>query len=462
MGVDLAPFLQMGVDLRKWGQIGKFPIKKMSSSPETNGMVEISLETDEFIPVRTEPSPSRSRGKHTAQPTSGSIPAVDMDERIIPWVVEFLQDRADIVKCLTLSWAWFKAAVVTLYGDSSFSQMSGRRLGMLLQTLQLSVVQGASIIPYHQLVRSVSISHVVFEESTPLQSWFHVRDLLALCASTIEALHLTIGDDGFMDLPNDYVYLHPQISFPRLKSLQMETRCSRLPERLILELLRASPIESLAEIKLPRCLQNLGASGWFLIAERGGSALTQLVLTPPIGANLLGWDEQLFHLGVEQLARSCPRLTRLDLSGHTIPAFSSIVSLLMASLPDLTHISFPCAMSDAHLLPLLTSNQWPSLKSLSLSCHCVDGQERVKKPNGKPCNEFSDSVIGAVLEHLAIAVSTSLTVELSTHLISVKTGKSVLTIDYISSLPNASLINENTIVLHSKVTVVAQSARLIT
>ncbi|KAL2911706.1 hypothetical protein HK105_208807 [Polyrhizophydium stewartii] len=432
-------------------------------------------------------------------------PPVRIDEALIPLIVRFLDDDADLRACMRLSWLWFKAAARCLYAELRFEQLSGRRLALALRTLQGSAVlaataaaaqataappsaldqaatealgaspthrsPGAAPAPrsapamaeYHTLVRSVAISQIVFEppSATPLQSWYLVRDLLGLCAGSLRSVSLAIGDDSFMDLPPDYIYLHSQLVFPRLRRLLVASRCMRLPEKLILELLRASPVGGLESIRLPRCLPNLGAPGWFLLAERGGPALRELVLTPAIGPNMLGWDEQLFVAGLDQLARAAAGLRRLDLSGHSLGISDKTLFLMLAHMRDMRAIHLPCGLADPHLTALLINEPWPHLETLDLTCHCVDGEARELLPNGMSCNRFVDTVILAVLEHLLNGVaSSSFAVHLPVYLIAVKTSKRVRTIDWLVTTGDCQRISDEEAVFKSRIRVLAPTNRV--
>ncbi|KAI8928793.1 hypothetical protein BC831DRAFT_446597 [Entophlyctis helioformis] len=397
--------------------------------------------------------------------------SVHVDSELIPAIVRFL-DPADLYSCLTLSWTWFKAAAIQLYAEMHFSQLSGHRLRSALKTLHSSVVaanaSGAhphsqatqqslsssasrhagqdpyqqqqqhqngvrsrsysidlrpTLLEYHAFIRSFVISQIVFEEpgSTPLQSWYLVRDLLGLCAPTIRAVSLAIGDDSFMDLPADYLYLHAQVTFPRLSRLSVTSKCLRLPEKLILELLRASPVNGLVQIRLPRAR-----------------------------TNTLGWDEQLFAGGLEQIAHTSTQLRLLDLSGHSQGIADRILFLLLAHAREMRTLRLPCGLSDAHLVAILTNEPWPRLRLLDMTCHCVDGDARERKPGGMSCNRFTDSVILAVLDHLAKGVAGG-------HPFQVLLP---VTMAWLTSLTDARQDGPESVVYHGRVSVLVPTERM--
>eukprot|EP00842_Homolaphlyctis_polyrhiza_P000875 jgi/Hompol1/1789/HPOL_004803-RA len=407
------------------------------------------------------------------RPTRRSI-----DDALVPHVVRFLEP-ADLHSSLRLSWVWFRAAAAQLYRSLAFSQLAGNRLARALLTLQKSVIgsvasasspvtpsaaaSASTLIEYHTFVRSITISHIVFEQpsATPLQSWYLVRDLLGLCASTLRSISIAIGDDSFVDLPPDYSYLHARITFPQLSHLNVTSKCMRLPEKLILELLRASPIDGLASIRLPRCLPNFGAPGWFLIAERGGQSLLELVLTPAIGSNMLGWDEQLFSEGLQQISRVCSEIRSLDISGHSHGIADRTLFELMAHSRQLRELHLPCGLTDAHLVALLTNEPWHHLETLGLTCHCVDGSLRERQPNGMSCNRFADTVIIAVLDHLVKTVMTpTFSLQLPVFVIAVKTGKRADTMSWLSALPAVKPVDSLRVMYKDRIVVSAPTSRI--
>ncbi|KAH6587007.1 hypothetical protein BASA50_000054 [Batrachochytrium salamandrivorans] len=500
-------------------------------SPSINGAgnanhITSNGASSNIISPRLNQTPMQSSPLHRDHQLARSIGGLSasIDPAMIPHIVRFL-DIHDLYSCLMLSWLWFRAAVAQLYSRLSFSQLSGKRLRLVLHTLQNSVIRMAAVasgqmpstsvnlacssiqsmsmttpshpsltestpasrsqtspvvaasskaqplplMEYHMFVKAISISQIVFEEpaQTPLQSWYQVRDLLGLCAPTLESLSLAIGDDSFMDLPQDYVYLHAQISFPHLAHLRVTSRCQRLPEKLILELFRAAPIQGLVTIDLLRCLPNLSATGWFLLSERGGQALTRLILTPAMGPNMLGWDENLFASGLEQIARACPSLNHLDLSGHSQGISDQTLFLLLAHARDMQTVHLPCGLSDAHLVALLTNEPWPHLKVMGITCHCVDGEIREKRPppkGGMSCNRFTDGVMLALLDHLASSLSETAVDTLEVHLpvyaLSVKTSKRVTTIEWLAGLDASKRTGPESVIYKNQIRVLTPTNRL--
>ena len=165
-------------------------------------------------------------------------------------------------------------------------------------------------IDYSGLVKLLIVNNIVFDDNSPLQPWSLVSDIIGLVAPHLTGLSLEIGDESFADLPHDYVYLHTNIELPKLKHISMTSKCMQVPLSLVFELLRASPVNGLESIRIARCMTNFDSSGWFLISERGGKALHDLVLSPSIGPNRLAWDEKCFINGLELVSKSCTELKR--------------------------------------------------------------------------------------------------------------------------------------------------------
>jgi hypothetical protein len=396
-------------------------------------MVEISLSSESVnIPDTITEEPF-------VQPRRRSVlqPMDNFNSKLLPFLLRFL-DPAGLRACQLVSWSWFKEASSVLYRHLQFSQMSGKQLERLSATLQRSMLspQGRrqTQIDYSSLVRYLTVKNIVFEDETPLQSWRLVRDIIGICAPYLVGISFTIGDDSFLDLPNDYVYLNTQIQLPNLKLLSIASKCMRIPNKLVMELLRASGPNSLKSIKFSRCLYNFDASGWYLVCEKGGKELLQLSLTPSIGPNMLGWDEHMFYDGAKALTESCPNVRQLDLSGHAMPIPHDTLELMEKNLKYITHLYLPCNSNDAHLLALMRQPAWTRILILGLSCCCVDGEMKEAKKDGMSCNRFTDHVLLTFLDHFLTTCTKEPEIYLPTYLVSLKNGKRHSTIDWLSKL----------------------------
>jgi hypothetical protein len=213
------------------------------------------------------------------------------------------------------------------------------------------------------------------------------------------------------------------IEFPKLSILNLSSKCMKIPATLVLELLRAAPKSSLKSVKFSRCMANFDASGWYLLAEKGGDKLTELVLTPSPGPNMLGWDEKGFNQGITDIATTCQSLSKFDLSGHVRPIPHKALETLCSNT-NITELYCPCTINDAHLLIMMEFAAWENLKVLGLNCMCVDGEMREKKKDGMSCNRFTDHVMLEFLDHWT-ACPNPVQIYLPSYLIALKTGKRV-------------------------------------
>jgi hypothetical protein len=371
--------------------------------------------------------PAKILAEPVAKPKLVSLKG-PIDPTLIPLIVKHMPP-SDMYKLLRLSWLWFKHASNLLYQSVTFSQLAGKRVSLFLQTLQSSVLTSKgvrkTVLDYASLVKKLYISHIVFDEPSELQSWNDIRDVISLCSKSLTTISLVIGDDSFSDLPTNHTYLHPHTQLTSLRHLEVASKCPNLPEQLIVELLRASPVNKLHAIRLPKLMSNFSSTGWYLIAERGGAALVDLELTPSIGFNMLGWDETCFHNGMEQIIKSCRKLKFLDLSGHAMGITPVILGSLMSKLQVET-IFLPSGLDDSHLITILTGPTWNSLKTLGF----------MPISEEKPLSFFklSDQMMKAVIEHLLSFPNERIKLILPQYLLSVKSGKPVSVFDFIRGL----------------------------
>lgn len=399
-------------------------------------LTTISLEDSEdfsgqdlALPARRMPAVKMNMAKPLSGPLNPSL---------IPHIIDFLPID-DVHRYLGLSWVWLPHAATRLYRAVNFTQLSGDKMALFLKTLQSSVLssQGTrrTLLDYCALVTAVTITHIVFEQQSPLQAWVNVRDILSLCASNLEGISLGVGDDSVAELAAGHTYLHPSMKFVNLKRIEVTSKCPNMPENFVIELLRASPIEGLESIRFPRCMCNFSATGWFLIAERGGASLKDLELTPSVGFNMLGWEEGSFLSGVEQIVTSCPNIEFLDLSGHGLGFHLRLLNLYIDKMIHLKHLFLPYGLDDSHIVTMLTTPPWPKLESLGLSCPNVD-----KK--GMSWNKFADNTLQALLEYIGRKVkSPKIRVFLPDYLIQVKTGRKIemrLWLDFLNAKKNGA------------------------
>lgn len=294
-----------------------------------------------------------------------------------------------------------------------------------------------TILDYASLVEELYISHIVFEapsSNCPLQSWTDIKDIIHLCRDTLTRISLVIGDDSFSDLPLNHSYFHPKTILPCLKHLEVASKCPNLPEQLIVELLRAAPVNGLSSIRLPKLLGNFSSTGWFLISERGGSELRDIELTPSVGFNMLGWDETCFHDGLEKVIKMAPKLKFFDLSGHGMGLSPKMLGKFITDL-ELEYVFLPSGLDDSHLITILTGPPWSSLKMLGFM------QTSFETPLS--FFNFSDQMMKALIEHLNLIPRQKLQLILPQFLRSVKSGKPLDIVDFLNQLPGCKQAPEN-------------------
>lgn len=361
-------------------------------------------------------------------------PIENFDLKLLPRILKHL-DTATILEFMKVNWNCHRLCAPLVYEKVCFSQLSGKKLEIFMRTLQASFSsrdgRNQTSVDYSSFVRHLNVNNIVFEEDTSLQSWTAVRDVIALVADNLVSLSLNIGDESFVDLSPDYVYLHSETALSALKNLSLQSKCSRVPPKLVSELLRAAPIGGLKSIRMYRCLTNFDATGWFLISERGGESLQDLVLTPSVGPNMLGWDEKLFKQGLQNISKTCPNLKRIDFSGHAIPLPDQALQIFCESR-RIEEIYAPCTMNDAHLLIFMGKPAWPNAKCIGLSCLCVTGEITEKQRNGMSCNRFTDHVLLEFLDYMMNSASSKISVYLPVYLIALKTGKRIETLQWLS------------------------------
>ena len=416
------------------------------NSDITNELVEINLDNDSeisHIPDKNRiPNNPISSGipldvKRPLQKTESAKslkPIGKFNSKLLPCILKHL-DIATLLSCRKASWATHRICSAIIYEKIYFSQLSGKKLGLFLNTLQNSILsrdgRGLTTLDYASYIQTLTIKNIVFEEKSSLQCWKTVRDVISLVGDNLISLNIGIGDESFMDLSSDYLYLPNGIALSRLKNLSLQSKCSQVPSKLVLELLRAAPLGGLTSIKFYRCMPNFDATGWFLIEERGGKSLRDLVLSPSVGPNMLSWDETLFNQGVQNISKVCTNIAKIDLSGHAIVFPNQALENFSAS-KKLLEFYAPCTMTDAHLLINMSKPVWPLIKCIGLSCMCVDGEMKEKQKNGMSCNRFTDHVLLEFLDFLMSSPSSQIKIYLPVYLIALKTGKRIETLHWLS------------------------------
>ncbi|KAI9357632.1 hypothetical protein DFJ73DRAFT_186046 [Zopfochytrium polystomum] len=203
---------------------------------------------------------------------------------LVPYILSFADESA-LRSCMLVNKVFMAAAVQHLYQSISLFGSCGPVLKKLLRLMSASA-DGATMIDYRSAVRSLEIGDLVLDEPevTPLQSWNLARELIRRLSANLEHLYLDSDDPRFRD--GDFIQrgtcgLDQRVVFPRIRSVAIAPGCLAFPDEFVYDLLRRCPLGSLSSIRLPGCVRNMSGTGYYLISERGGAALTDLILTPP-------------------------------------------------------------------------------------------------------------------------------------------------------------------------------------
>ncbi|KAJ1561819.1 cleavage and polyadenylation specificity factor subunit 2 [Cladochytrium tenue] len=355
---------------------------------------------------------------------------------LVPRLLRFA-DAASLRACLSVNRVFLAAAAGRLYRRLALFGASGPVLRRLLRVMAASA-DGTATVDYRTAVRSLELGDLVLDEPevTPLQSWNVARELVRRLAPFLEHLYLDSDDPRFRD--PDFVQpgtcgLGRPVVFPRLRSLAIAPGCLAFPDDFVYDLLRRCPKNALASIRLPGCVRSMSGTGYFLIAERGGTALNDLIITPPnsfpppdmvvsgefsseylvanatdpnnggrrlafirpfgavptpgsplasaVGLDddggdplapfspMAAWDPDLLADGLQLIGRSCPNLRALDASGHTTGLRPGALEAVLRGCRDMEELDLPCGVTDATLHELLAA-QPAKLWRLGLACSC--------------------------------------------------------------------------------------------
>ncbi|KAJ3415879.1 hypothetical protein HDV05_003943 [Chytridiales sp. JEL 0842] len=414
---------------------------------------------------------------------------------LIPKILSYVRDERTLRSCLMVSKVFMHAAVGELYKHISLTGSSGPVLSKLVKLMRLSQ-EGRTMTDYRPVVRSLHISDLVLDEQevTPYQSWNMARELIRRVAPTLERLILDSDDNRFKDpeyVPAGSCGLDQRVYFPRIKELTIGAGCLAFPDEFILDLMRRCPHNSLRAVRLPGCISSMGGTGYFLISERGGTALEELILTPPSsypppyptinpnqhssatseagslpasrrGSNtsitsltsfVFGskdpaeeevshiedkdpfnpqstWEPDLFADGLQVIATACPNLKAIDISGHTIGLRAGILETLLNSCPELEEIDLPCGLTDANLYEVLMARP-EQLWRLNCACSCFRTYWDPLTPKNVgsyiPCSFLTDGVVKALVDEVMPGKPGAL-LELPTHVMEVSSARMLPTL----------------------------------
>ncbi|KAI9350648.1 hypothetical protein BDR26DRAFT_851267 [Obelidium mucronatum] len=388
---------------------------------------------------------------------------------VVPKILKYIDDEETLRQCLLVNWCFMAATTSRMYQNISLTGTSGPVLKRLLKLMSKSSDQ-ETLIDYRRCVRSLEVSDIVLdeEEVTPYQSWNTLRELIRRVSPTLERMYLDSTDSRF----HDPEIIHPgtcgldqRVQFSRLKSLTIGPGCLAFPDSFLIDILRKCPRESLVSLRFPGCIKQMDHVGFNLIAERGGSCLQDLILTPPasyppptgdpfelgsvnsltakskVGRNAFKgeydpnqtWSLDEMCEGLLSIMKQCPDLRALDISGHTQGLNPGIIEQLLNFCPNLEELDLPCGITDAVMSELLLAKP----KHLwRINAACSSHLRKGTVP--QPCSFLTDNVVRAVVEQILPGKVGAL-LELPTQIMQVKTAKMVPTLEIVEEIGGAKV-----------------------
>ncbi|KAJ3095953.1 hypothetical protein HDU97_006339, partial [Phlyctochytrium planicorne] len=394
---------------------------------------------------------------------------------IIPKIMSFVEDDATLRSCMFVNKIFLMSAVNELYSSIVLTGSNGPVLRRLIKLMAQSA-DGTTIADYRAAVTNLEITDIVLDEQevTPYQAWNLVRELIRRVSPRLQRLHLDSDDLRFGDqdyFPQGTCGLDQRVVFPRLKSLSIGPGCVAFPDSFVIDLLRRCPPESLRSIRFPGCITAMPGTGFFLISERGGSSLRDLILTPPSsyppreidfddeksddghgwddvrrGMNgpydpSLTWDNDLMADSLILFSTATPNLKALDLSGHTSGIRPGALEILLRGCKEIEELDLPCGVTDATLYEILTVKP-EHLWRLNLACSCYKSHQNPLTPtnakNAIPCSFITDGVVRALLDEV-LAGKPGALMMLPSHVMEIKTARMVPMLQALEVIPGAKV-----------------------
>lgn len=261
-----------------------------------------------------------------------------------------LSTVADILPYQTISSDWFKGCTEYIYEDLRIVKPY-RLLELFKQIKQESTVD------YTLYVKHISLPYITKED------WPVYRELLECCQSSLLSITFGSKEESLKNVGEDW--FNHGILFEKLEKIMVYRGCRNIPERLIVALLRRCKDSTIKSICLDSAYSSLGGAFWFLLQQKAGKALKELILTSPqflqVGVDQ-SWDAKLFEEALPTLVRTSSHITSLDLSN--IPSTNVDLSLLL-KLP-LMELGLPNGLYDGHLLQIQKFIESPDCKIFRL------------------------------------------------------------------------------------------------
>ncbi|KAJ3389286.1 hypothetical protein HDU84_008924 [Entophlyctis sp. JEL0112] len=384
---------------------------------------------------------------------------------LVPKILYYVTDEMTLRECLRVNWCFLTAVTARMYQNIYLFGSSGPVLRRLVKLMNYAA-ERQTMIDYRKCVKNLEASDLVLEEQevTPFQSWNLFRELVRRTAPTLEKIFLDSTDNGFHD--SEIIRgcgLDQRVEFPVLKSFTVGPNSLSFPISFIIDFLQRCHQSTLASIRLPGCIPYVDAALFELIVDRGGKALQDLILTPPLEfsvedhnriayrptADILGntenmrnqflsvesfgkWDFDILCDGLLLVCENCPDLRALDISGNTEGLRPGILEQLLRRCPLLEELDLPCGITDANMSEILLA-QPQNLWRICASCNChkslatLPGDDN-SADNGEPCSLITDMVVRAFVEELLPGRSGAL-LELPEYVMRVRDARLVATLD---------------------------------
>ncbi|KAI8837564.1 hypothetical protein BC829DRAFT_421422 [Chytridium lagenaria] len=393
---------------------------------------------------------------------------------LIPRIMSFVEDDATLRQCMFVNRTFMLSAVNELYSSIVLAGSNGPVLRRLIN-LMAQASDGLTIADYRSAVTNLEITDIVLDEQevTPYQAWNLVRELIRRVSPYLHRLHLDSDDFRFGDqdyFPQGTCGLDQRVVFPRLKALSIGPGCVAFPDSFVIDLLRRCPPDSLNSVRFPGCITAMSGTGYFLISERGGPALRDLILTPPSSypprsydyeddreevrgwddarrGDLgpydpsLTWDSDLLADGLSLFSTATPQLKALDLSGHTTGIRPGALETLLRGCEEIEELDLPCGITDATLYEILTVKP-THLWRLNLACSCYKSHSNPITPwNARaalPCSFITDGVVRALLDEVMAGKPGAL-IMLPSHVMEVKTARMIPMLTALEVIPGAKI-----------------------
>ncbi|KAJ3382708.1 hypothetical protein HDU84_004095 [Entophlyctis sp. JEL0112] len=356
---------------------------------------------------------------------------------LISKILSYVTDEPTLRELLRVNWCFLTAVTARIYQNIYLCGSNGPVLRRLVKLMNYAA-EKQTMIDYRKCVKNLEASDLVLDEQevTPFQSWNLFRELVRRTAPSLEKIFLDSTDYGFHD--SEIIRgcgLDQRVEFPVLNSFTVGRNCLFFPISFIIDFLRRCHQNTLVSIRLPGCILQVDAALFELIVDRGGKALEDLILTPPLEFSaedhnfithrpvtdihgklvqirnqsispdsFRNWNFDILCDGILSVCENCPDLRALDISGNTEGLRVGILEQLLRRCPLLEELDLPCGITDANMSEILLAKP-QNLWRICASCNCQKSlctlpRADTSKDNGEPCSLVTDMVVRAFVEEL--------------------------------------------------------------